>query len=131
MFIYHIILEYNFPFDTEEFWTAPDLELREAQWMVRTFPFEEPEYLIQHPEEGPAPHILFVNLERDYYLLVSYEGESRYAFRFGKGKGEHRILGNLGIRELQEAVSIFWDSNVLFEDLWEKIKTVYQKYTFL
>lgn len=131
MFTYQIILEYNFPFDTEEFWAAPDLELREAHWMIRTFPFEEPEYLLQHPEEGPAAHILFVNLNRDYYLLISYEGESRYAIHFGKGKGEHHTMENLGIRELQEAVSFFWDSNALFEELWEKIKGVYQKNPFL
>lgn len=130
MFIYNIILAFDFPLDLEEYKTAPQLELKEAQWIFRTFPFEEPAYLAQHPEEGPAPHILFVNQLRDDYLLISYEGESRYQLTFGKGKGAHKILHDLGTREVKEALSLFWNHDTSFEEAWLTIQQVYQKYTF-
>lgn len=126
---YNIILEFDFPFDTEEYRTAPELELKEAHWMVRTFPFEEPEYLQIHPEEGPAPHILFINATKGYYFLVSYEGNFRYKITAGIDKGDHRELKDLGLREVQEAIAMFWDSSLVFADLWKKIKTVHHKYT--
>lgn len=129
MYNYHIILAFDFPFNTEAYRAAPELELREAQWILKTFPFEEPAYLMQNPDEGPAPHVLFINQDRDYYLFISYEGESRYSITLGKGKGIHHSLQDLGAREVQEAISLFWDSAVLFEDLWPKIKQVYKKYS--
>ncbi len=131
MYIYHIILEFDLPLDTLKFRTAPALEVREAIWMVDSFPFEEPSYFEQFPDEGPPPHILFVNLKSDCFLLVTYEGDDHFSLTCGEDMGKHQIMSELEKQDLKEALTLFWSQDYSFKELCKELRKSTKKYTLL
>ncbi len=117
MFIYKIVLELNLPLDIWEYRTAHPIPLDEALWIYDGFPFEEPAFYQQYPEDGPPPNILFANLKNRCFLIVQYQGKGTHNLLLAESNGKFQLTNGHSIQEVKNAIKVFWQGQKNYRQL--------------
>lgn len=110
VFIYRIILEPEHPLDIWSYRDAPVINLDDAHFIWETFPFEEPEVFEEEPELGPAPHIVFGNLQNRLLLMLSYRGKGNFDVTLSESKGKRWGKENVDRTGIRNLLDTFWNS---------------------
>jgi hypothetical protein len=122
MLVYKIVLEFSFPLNINTYREASIIKPTEAPWIFEHFPFEEPQYFIDRPEEGPAPHFLFANFRNKSYLLVSYLGDGNFGIGLGRSEGKFRELGRFEMPFTIEVIEKFGIEDCPFPKLQRRLQ---------